>query len=372
MTAKVSSVESDDDSGSPPKGRDFDLIQIRSELKGFVKAAAIANAELVDKEVISSDESVILSDAKAISDATDTEPEKLKAGLPKSSSSDDIYEFKEPEPFEFETRSKLVDEKVKKRLMPRMFEEVEKPKKKKIVTKAEVKEEPEVEKKRPKQSTSKKSDVNSEDDETSNDSISSRLHVEDPFDKLVESPSFHSGREKPSNNGDKPKFVKSLNLDEPLNLFHNLTENAEDDSGDHLDISDSEEPQNEPLFTHKEQLFSDPTFGKASPEPPGLDPIFRGFVSKSVDRKHKDSDDDDGIRESIQNVIDQTSSTDDDSNDLLIINQPFIDFPENIAEGEYYLCFYYLFYFSINHSFVKLYTGWFIFGKFFHSVIYQR
>lgn len=48
---------------------------------------------------------------------------------------EDIYEFKEPEPFEFEIR-KISDDKTKKRLGPRVIDGIEElPKKKRSITK---------------------------------------------------------------------------------------------------------------------------------------------------------------------------------------------------------------------------------------------
>ncbi|KAF5303613.1 hypothetical protein FQA39_LY09860 [Lamprigera yunnana] len=330
--------DSDEDIASPPKGRDFDLNQIRSELKGLVKPVKITT-DSGDKEAISSDDSTNATEV-TIKQSETHEVEKEKENLlQKCSSSDDIYEFKEPEPFEFESRTKLIDDKSKKRLVPRIFDEIDKsPIKRRTNSPIKVKDEVDVDKKRTRRTSIKKSEL-LDDDEDDDDNISidsdvSKLVIEDPFDKLVESPSFHSGKEKVSNItlDEKHKVVKNLNLDEPLSLFHGLSETREDDSGDQLDISDTEESPNEPLFTHKEQLFTESTFSKASSDHSGLDPIFRGFLPKMDDRKQKDSDDDDAIRASIQSVINQASSTDDDSNDALLINPPFTPFQDHEIE----------------------------------------
>ncbi|KAF5308168.1 hypothetical protein FQR65_LT06348 [Abscondita terminalis] len=324
--------DSDDDSGSPPKGRDFDLNQIRSELKGLVKAVKIPNADASEKDALSSDESTPIADLSIKTPGT-PEPDKEKESpVQKCVSSDDVYEFKEPEPFEFESRTKLVDDKNKKRLVPRIFDDLDKsPIKRRTASPVKIKED-DVIRKPLRRTPIKKSDLidDDDDDDISIDTDVTKLVIEDPFDKLVESPSFHSGKEKISNLtlDEKHKVVKNLNLDEPLSLFHGLSETREDDSGDQLDISDTEESQNEPLFTHKEQLFSEATFSKASPDHTSLDPIFRGFMPKIDDRKQKDSDDDDAIRASIQSVINQASSTDDDSNDALLINPPFTPFAD--------------------------------------------
>ncbi|KAK5647626.1 hypothetical protein RI129_002518 [Pyrocoelia pectoralis] len=341
---ETKSRDSDEDSGSTPKGRDFDLNQIRSELKGFAKAVKVASTDTTEKEANSSDESSNVPDVTGRTpDNSDKDNQNV---LQKSPTSDDIYEFKEPEPFEFETRTKLVDEKNKKRLVPRIFEDLDKSPSKRKNSPIKNKDEIDPDKKRLRRIPLKKSelldgddgddddDEDEESDDISGSSDITKLLVEDPFDKLVESPSFHSGKEKISNItlDEKHKAIKNLALDEPLSLFHGLTETREDDSGDQLDISDVEESQNEPLFTHKEQLFSEATFSK-SPDDGGLDPLFRGFMPKIDDRKQKDSDDDDAsIRASIQSVINQGSSSDDDSNHPLLIIPSFASFQDKVEE----------------------------------------
>lgn len=289
---KMSDTKSADDTDeetSLPKGRDFDLNQIRSELKGFVKAVKINSAESSEKEIASSDDSNIVSDSKP---GLIEEPEDKKDILDDKSSSDDIYEFKEPEPFEFESRSKLVDDKAgKKRLVARLFEDLEKSPKARIV-KSPVKMEP----KKPK----------------SEDSEDEEKKPKDAFDKLVESPSFQIL--KTSDN--KQKVTKALDLDEPLSLFKEIDETIED-CDDQLDISDNEESQGEPFFTHDEDIFSESTFAKVTSSESTTLPqeCFK-------DERKKDSDDEDTIRASIQRVIAQTNLSDEESSDDLLRASP--------------------------------------------------
>lgn len=311
------SADSDEDGSSPPKGRDFDLNQIRNELKGFSKAVKVSSDEGPnDKEMLSSDDSTQLPDVtKTVEEeeqeqAEETDKDKeVVVEKSENTTSDDIYEFKEPEPFEFES---------KKRLMPRIFDEMEKSPKKKgkaSPSKFDVKEDKN--KRTPKKPESEENDSDLEE----------RLTIEDPFDKLVESPSFHSGKAKGALlqvSENKQKVTKNLDLDEPLSIFNDLAESTEEDS--HIDISDNDESQSsEPLFSHKDSIFAHSAFSKESPSDSALDSIFKDFGTKSD--KHKDSDDDDDImRASIENAINQTSITDDDSNDELTINQAFLPF----------------------------------------------
>lgn len=123
-----------------------------------------------DKDPASSDDSSVPNVAE---DAEEKKDDK--------SSSDDIYEFKEPEPFEFESRSKMVDEKnAKKRLVPRLFEEVDKSPRRRNMKSPTKSESPVAERRSKKTPPTKKSEDSEEDEKK----------TEDPFDKLVESPSF--------------------------------------------------------------------------------------------------------------------------------------------------------------------------------------
>lgn len=333
VETKVSSADSDDDSSSPPKGRDFDLNQIRSELKGFEKAVKVSNTDITEN--LFEEKAPTVETKVSVTEKKIEEKSKPEKQIDKTVSTDDIYEFKEPEPFEFESRgSKLSEEKnTKKRLVPRLFDEIEKPdkspKKKggKSPPKNETKETEEPKKRSFRKTPNKK--VEEEEEKTP---TKEELKIsDDPFDKLVESPSFNMGgtvivdKKDPSPDVNKPKVVKTLNLDEPLSLFRELPETVGEDSGDRLDLSDTDDTQTEPLFTHKEQLFSELTKSETS-----LDPIFRGFNSvvklESDDKKRslKDgaSDEDDPIGAAIQRVMTHTMTDEDSSNDDLFITQP--------------------------------------------------
>ncbi|KRT83078.1 hypothetical protein AMK59_3973, partial [Oryctes borbonicus] len=129
--------DSDDDNINLPKGRDFDLNQIRSELKGITKLK-LHSTESSEKDTVSSDDSVTTPDIK-VPEETEEKKDKIES----TSSSEDVYEFKEPEPFEFESH-KIVDDKNKKRFVPRILDNIDKsPKKKspKSSVKKEIKEE---------------------------------------------------------------------------------------------------------------------------------------------------------------------------------------------------------------------------------------
>ncbi|KAK3912480.1 AT-rich interactive domain-containing protein 4B [Frankliniella fusca] len=137
-------VEPDDGeciSGNLTKGRDFDLNQIRSELKGIDKTVKTScNSE--DKEQAGSDAE---PDPDIDVDATNLE-EKASTLLEQEESAtdmEDIYEFKEPEPFEFEARTKREPSvertgKLQKRPLPRIFDDVVEPAAKKKLLKPNI------------------------------------------------------------------------------------------------------------------------------------------------------------------------------------------------------------------------------------------
>lgn len=277
--------DEDDDSGSnPPKGRDFDLNQIRSELKGFNKAVKVPSLDTSEKDVLSSsDESSAPIKLENSEDTKDVKsPEK----------SDDIYEFKEPEPFEYEARSKLVEDKTTKKRIPRLYEELEKSPKKKI-TQSPDKDTLESDKKRLKR-TPKKDD--SEDEEKKE---------EDPFDKLVESPSYNLKPvvvEKIPES--KQKVVRNI-MEDPVNLFRVLPDS--DDYSREIDLSDSES-QTQPIFSRDDELFSDP-FTKYSPDRT-LDLEF----STKMDDFKKENEAMELLRESINRVIERSNTSDEGDN----------------------------------------------------------
>lgn len=136
--------EEETPSNQSSKGRDLDLNQIRSELKGIEKATtkAVSSTDGGKEQKIDSDgdqEADIDVDTTTIEDKASTllEPEESAIDM------DDIYEFKEPEPFEFEVRAKREPSaertsKLQKRPLPRIFDEVVEPAAKKKVVRPRV------------------------------------------------------------------------------------------------------------------------------------------------------------------------------------------------------------------------------------------
>jgi len=201
---KSSPDESEDDESesgnSEARGRDFDLNQIRSELKGFAKALKTPPVEVSKESFSSEDSSEKPPELKKEDlrkemtvDVKKLEEEEMKPLPPKlevSSSSDDIYEFKEPEPFEFETRSKLVEDKVGKKRLPRLFGSLSPSKNESKLDLPEPRTYSRVPK-RVQVSEDEEEEENEadlmEDEETAEIDVKN----EDPFDKLIESPSFN-------------------------------------------------------------------------------------------------------------------------------------------------------------------------------------
>ncbi|KAK9875529.1 hypothetical protein WA026_007917 [Henosepilachna vigintioctopunctata] len=308
--------ESDEDSFSlPPKGRDFDLNQIRSELKGFSKAVPALNSS-AEKDSSSDDSAkpVRMLHITAEEDEVNFEEEKELENVEKkespasiskpgeeSSSCEDIYEFKEPEPFEFEARSALTEEKGKKRL-PRFYEDVDKSPSKGPIAKSPARSEQSIEVEMIRSPVKSNESEGEEDVEEA--ATTPKLEKEDPFDKLVESPSFNMGKVAESNKLLESPPKLSIMTEDPVALFDDPPDTADDCSRD-MELSDTES-QTQPIFTTRtEEVFSD-AFTKSSSEQNTLDLEF----SKSEDRNV-----DEEIQASIQRVIEQASSTDDDTRD---------------------------------------------------------
>ncbi|XP_045467995.1 AT-rich interactive domain-containing protein 4B-like isoform X3 [Harmonia axyridis] len=301
-TPDKSNDESDEESGNPPKGRDFDLNQIRSELKGFAKV------DSADKDS-SSDDSAKPMDIDVHVTAEEEEEEEEEKELvkveekdikplEKSSSCEDIYEFKEPEPFEFESRSSLGEDKSKKRLS-RFYDDLDKSPSKVVTPKF-----PKLDSNLEPDKKTLRSPVkimNFEEENSIRD-VTPKKETADLFDKLVESPSFNMGKTAEKSADSPPK----LEVEEMTELFREPPEIIDDCSGD-MELSDTES-QTQPIFTvQSEEVFSD-AFTKSSSEQNTLDLEF----SKSEDRNV-----DEDIQASIQRVIEQTS-TDDDTQDALL------------------------------------------------------
>jgi len=90
------------------RGRDFDLNQIRSELKGIDRTVKLPAEEKADKDKAkeNSDEVVVKVEAAEKAAERTTEKTPTKANVEVDDEMEDVYEFKEPEPFEFEVRGK--------------------------------------------------------------------------------------------------------------------------------------------------------------------------------------------------------------------------------------------------------------------------
>lgn len=249
-----------------PKGRDFDLNQIRSELKGFNKAVKL---ELLRRDPDPEDE--IKSEEKENIALTSSPNVEKHTASPKVESivetkvenTEDIYEFKEPEPFEFEVRNKRDTSGEKDKLKKRMFEEDPKsPKKKQKVSISTAAKEAKCEtdndsRKKARKLFGKKSDDANEVMAVpfSRSSQSTSSTCGDAFDKLCESPSFN--QVKPAAIAEEsPAAPSTLNL-----LFNDLPADDEathDDSEGRLIISESEisEIEQETLFNYQQEILN--------------------------------------------------------------------------------------------------------------------
>ncbi|XP_063994153.1 AT-rich interactive domain-containing protein 4B isoform X2 [Diachasmimorpha longicaudata] len=291
-----------------PKGRDFDLNQIRSELKGFDKAVKLETIRIEpensgDEDVKSKVENFekdVKSEVKDIKKELDEEEvdvevkpivEEVVAKPPASPSptTEDVYEFKEPEPFEFEVRNKRDSggDKDKSGLKKRVFdEELKSPKKKQKtippVVMKEVKSEPmaiasisispsvasagEIEtKKKPKRSPVIKRTEETEIPETSVIKSSPK-----EFDKSVDVKTIapvSSVVSSPYIPEDVPKSIVNSDI-----LFRNIPGNDEntadaDDLDDRLVISESEitEIDEKPVLTFQLSSFMSTEVDKVEP-----------------------------------------------------------------------------------------------------------
>ncbi|XP_076164874.1 AT-rich interaction domain hat-trick [Ptiloglossa arizonensis] len=262
---KSQGIKSEPDSDEEqPKGRDFDLNQIRSELKGFDKAVKL---ELVRVEPDPEDE-IKLEEKENIALVSpklekNLEPSKLETTSESKTveNTEDIYEFKEPEPFEFEVRNKRDTSGEKDKLKKRVFEEEPKsPKKKqKMIVSPVIKEvKPEIDndsRKKAKKLFSKRIDDITENQSThkSLQSTSSTTY-EEAFDKLCEPPSFNQVKPPPIIE-ETGKITNGIDL-----LFSDLPgddDGTHDDSEDRLIISEAEvsEAEQENLFTYQQEMF---------------------------------------------------------------------------------------------------------------------
>ncbi|KAK1132975.1 hypothetical protein K0M31_014341 [Melipona bicolor] len=262
--SKSQGIKSEPDSDEEqPKGRDFDLNQIRSELKGFDKAVKL---ELVRVEPDPEDE-IKIEEKENVSVSPklekNLEASKLET-IPESKiidNTEDIYEFKEPEPFEFEVRNKRDTSGEKDKIKKRVFEEEPKsPKKKqKIIVSPvikEVKSETDNDsRKKVKKLFSKRTDDITDNLHSHKSLQSTSLTTcEEAFDKLCESPPFNQVKPIPIIE-ETGKINNGIDL-----LFSDLPgddDATHDDSEDRLIISEAEvsEAEQENLFTYQQEMF---------------------------------------------------------------------------------------------------------------------
>lgn len=276
----------------------------------------MTSIDATEKDLSSSDDSTNPPILEKLTDIDEEEPEeekefeKVDVDESKSmQSSEDIYEFKEPEPFEFESRSKLNDDKNSKKRLPRLFDEIEKSPKKKSPKMSPKHDSPD-------RKSYRRTPIKRQDSSDEEETIlpMSPPNEQDPFDKLVESPSFNLVKTVDKNPVDEKKLesvVRNIS-DDSLSLFKELPE-TEDDCTKDMELSDCESQTQ--IFTRESELFSETFSSKPSPDHNTMDMEFSS--GKTDEGKMKDFDDED-LQEQIKRVIAQSSSTDDDSNDLLM------------------------------------------------------
>ncbi|XP_017767739.1 PREDICTED: AT-rich interactive domain-containing protein 4B [Eufriesea mexicana] len=264
--SKSQGIKSEPDSDEEqPKGRDFDLNQIRSELKGFDKAVKL---ELVrvepdpeDEIKIEEKENVVLVSTKLEKNLESSKIETIVSEPKIIDNTEDIYEFKEPEPFEFEVRNKRDTSGEKDKVKKRVFEDEPKsPKKKQKLVVSPVIKETKSEMDNDSRKKIKKLFNKRPDDIT--DSLPSHKSLqstsmgtcEEAFVKLCESPPFNQVKPIPIIE-EASKISNGIDL-----LFSDLPgddDGTHDDSEDRLIISETEvsEAEQENLFTYQQEMF---------------------------------------------------------------------------------------------------------------------
>lgn len=266
---KSQGIKSEPDSDEEqPKGRDFDLNQIRSELKGFDKAVKL---ELVrvepdpEDEVKTEEKENVVALASPKLEKT-VEPVKIET-IPETKpvdNTEDIYEFKEPEPFEFEVRNKRDTSGEKDKMKKRVFEEEPKsPKKKqKTVVTPVIKEiKPEADndsRKKVKKLFGKRTEDSQEAlpavHKSTIPTTTTPSSCEETFEKVCEPTPFSQLKPAPIIE-ETGKVTTSIDL-----LFSDLPgddDGTHDDSEDRLIISETEvsEAEQENLFTYQQDMF---------------------------------------------------------------------------------------------------------------------
>ncbi|XP_014470937.1 PREDICTED: AT-rich interactive domain-containing protein 4B isoform X2 [Dinoponera quadriceps] len=280
---KIQGIKSEPDSDEEqPKGRDFDLNQIRSELKGFDKAVKMELVRMEPDDEMKMDEKEnVATIATRVSPKLEklVETPKVEVVETKVESTEDIYEFKEPEPFEFEVRNKRDTSGEKDKLKKKMFEDEPKsPKKKQKIAPMSTTPAREAKnndstdgdgraKKPRKLFSNKRSDEAASEAPPVVTVVPQSLSkssaqpappsvYEDAFDKLCESPSFNQQLKPAAIVEEPPKVASSgLNL-----LFSDLPaaddEGTRDDSEDRLIISETEvsEVEQDNSFSYQQEV----------------------------------------------------------------------------------------------------------------------
>lgn len=261
--------EPDSDQEEQPKGRDFDLNQIRSELKGFdkaVKELVRIDPEPEDEIKLEEKETVPITASPKLEKTVES-PKVETVVETKVESTEDIYEFKEPEPFEFEVRNKRDTSGEKDKPKKRIFEEEPKSPKKKqkmpaampVLKETKPPEPDNDSRKKPRKLFGKRSDdANGTTVAAAPSSkpppIPSYMACEDVFNKFCESTSSFNQLKSIATVEELPnKMSGCISL-----LFNDLPaddEGTRDDSEDRLIISETEvsEAEQDNVFTTYQQ-----------------------------------------------------------------------------------------------------------------------
>ncbi|XP_029170697.1 AT-rich interactive domain-containing protein 4B isoform X2 [Nylanderia fulva] len=266
---KTQSIKSEPDSDQEeqPKGRDFDLNQIRSELKGFDKAVKLElvrmEPEPEDEVKLDEKESVVATTASPKLEKIVETPKVETVVETKVESTEDIYEFKEPEPFEFEVRNKRDTSGEKDKLKKRIFEDEPKSPKKKQKTPAAMPVLKETKPSEPPDNDTRKKPrkLFGKRSEDANESVAPGnkpqmfIASEDVFNILTSSYNQMKSLTIPE---ELPSFPSQSKVSGTNVLFHDLPvddEGTRDDSEDRLIISETEvsEAEQDNIFTTYQQ-----------------------------------------------------------------------------------------------------------------------
>lgn len=272
----------------------------------------------------------------------DEEEEEFESSSRFDTVPEDIYEFKEPEPFEFEVRSKCGEEKggKQRRTFGRMSDEPTSPASvRKKLTRMKSESPTSFENKR----SVKKSLIKMEEEDKEEINLASDAKKEAEEDSR-KSPRPVSPKDKRQDTSTRPKGVSKDGEEvfQPLSLFSDLPlEGAGDeDSNDRLVISEpeTEGESQEPLFSHQQRDHEDffPTCitQSTSVENSVSKSPFSGFAEKLKEgvqkveeevqpkkRKTEEEEEDDPIMSAIQRVFAQSSNEDEDSNDIDLLSE---------------------------------------------------